>query len=521
MMRVFLSGPMGSGKSTLGRALGAELGWPVYDLDSYLCERQQASVPELFARLGEAGFRQVEAQALQALLQTGGDYVVSLGGGTVTQPALRARLLEAGLLLTLEAPLAVLQARVGQGAGRPLLGGADLAARLSEILASRRTAYAECHGVIDAGEPDLAQQVACARAIMDRAPIAVPLGDRTYRVEVAPGIRQEVVDRVADTSGIVLVSDETVAPHWLQPLSSALQARGLRHTSVVIPAGESEKHIGSVQRIWDAALAFGIDRRAMLIGVGGGVIGDMTGFAAATLLRGVRVGHMPTTLLSMVDSAVGGKTGFDTPQGKNLIGAFHQPAFVLADPDVLRTLPDAELRAGLAEVVKSAWIDGEASVAMLEADAAALLRRDEAALVRAIRMSCRLKARVVTADEHEGGLRAVLNLGHTVGHAIEAAQGYEGVRHGEAVALGMVAACRFAGRRGLQSQAASARLLSLLQALELPVDVDRYLDARTLAFIAADKKRAGAEVTFVMPGSPGDVGLVRVPLSEVAAGVMP
>ena len=518
-MRVFLSGPMGSGKSTLGRKVAVRLGVPAYDLDQLISDRMRASIPEIFTRLGEAGFRSAEADALGALLAEPGDFVLALGGGTVTQAALRERLLDEGTLVSLTAPLAVLLGRVRDGAGRPLLAGDDPAARLALILKSRRAAYAECHGVVDTNAATMERQVEQILALAERKPIAVPLGERSYRVEVASGVREEVFAHLGDVSSVILVTDETVAPLWLDPVTSALDTRGIRYTKVILAPGESEKNIHSVQRIWETALSFGIDRRSLLVGVGGGVVGDMTGFAAATLLRGIRVGHLPTTLLSMVDSAIGGKTGFDTAEGKNLIGAFHQPSFVLADPETLRTLPDAEFISGFAEVVKSAWIEGEAAVSMLERDAGALLERDPAALRRAIRMSCKMKARIVTADEREGGLRAVLNLGHTVGHAIEAAQGYGGLRHGEAVALGMVAACRLAERLAVQSAATGQRLRSLLAALRLPVEVDQYLDDHSLSFMAADKKRAGAKVTFVVPGEPGDLRLMPLSLDEVAAAV--
>ena len=284
---------------------------------------------------------------------------------------------------------------------------------------------------------------------------------------------------------------------------------------VTLAPGEHAKNIASVQSIWDAALDFGIDRRSWIVGVGGGVTGDMAGFAAATLLRGIPVGHVPTTLLSMVDSAVGGKTGFDTTHGKNLIGAFHQPGFVLADVEMLSTLPSEEIVAGLAEVVKSAWIDGDASVAMLERDAEALVRRDTTALERAIRMSCQLKARIVTADEHEHGQRALLNLGHTLGHAIEAAAGFGNVRHGEAVALGMVAASRLAQRMSMQTAEQGQRLSALLHALGLPTDISPWLGDKTLAYIAADKKRVADQIKYIVPGGPGDVRVVPMALSDV------
>jgi 3-dehydroquinate synthetase len=233
------------------------------------------------------------------------------------------------------------------------------------------------------------------------------------------------------------------------------------------------------------------------------------------------VGHVPTTLLAMADSAIGGKTGFDTAQGKNLVGSFHQPSFVLCDVRVLRTLPAEERRAGLAEVVKSAWIESEAAVAELEQDAEALAAGDVAATVRAVRMACSLKARIVIDDERESGLRALLNFGHTLGHAIEAARGYRGIRHGEAVALGMVAAVRVGAKLGLTEPEVGRRLVGLLDALGLPTAVDGYLCEEVLGFVSADKKRRSDAVQYVVPRAPGRVELHAVPLAELGRLLAP
>jgi 3-dehydroquinate synthetase len=246
------------------------------------------------------------------------------------------------------------------------------------------------------------------------------------------------------------------------------------------------------------------------------VVGDMAAFAASTILRGITLGQLPSTLLSMVDSAVGGKTGIDRAEGKNLIGTFYQPAFVLCDVETLTTLPLAERRAGLAEVVKSAWLDSEESVVLLERSAEALARGELEATNAAVRMSVAMKARVVTEDEKETGVRATLNLGHTLGHAIEAASGYAALRHGEAVALGMVAAFRLSERLGAASAEQGQRMLALLRRLGLPVDVDKYLDERTLGFMSSDKKRKGGKIRFIVPGAPGATQITPLTPEEIA-----
>jgi shikimate kinase/3-dehydroquinate synthase len=440
----------------------------------------------------------------------------------VTSRATRRRLLNAGFVVTLDASDEVLARRVGTGSGRPLLEGEaqghDVVRRLAELRAQRADAYAECHMRIDTGqyEPDRA-----ARAIWETAgqnPIVVPLGSRTYRVFVGNHNRHTLAARVQElgpVSSMLVVSDTQVGPAWGRGISTQLRSLGQTVTHLELAPGESAKTLESVDTIWNAALDVGLDRTSLVIGVGGGVVGDLAGFAASTLLRGIRVAHVPTTLLAMVDSAIGGKTGFDTRHGKNLVGAFHQPSFVLSDVHVLSSLPRDERRAGLAEVVKSAWIDGEASVAQLEADAEALALGDEEATTRAIRMAAQLKARIVTEDERESDVRAHLNLGHTLAHAIEASSGYAGIRHGEAVSIGMVAACRVAVRMGRMQPEAAARAERLLDKLGLPTRVEPFLSDRVLSFISADKKRKGEKVNFVSPGMPGDIALVPLPVSEL------
>jgi 3-dehydroquinate synthase len=290
---------------------------------------------------------------------------------------------------------------------------------------------------------------------------------------------------------------------------------------VKLQGDEAHKTIGSVERIWDAALAAGVDRRAIVIGIGGGVVGDLSAFAASTLLRGVALGQVPTTLLSMVDSSVGGKTGFNRPRGKNLVGTFYQPKFVLCDVDTLSTLPREERIAGLAEAVKSAWLDGESSVAQLEEDAEALLAGDADATIRAVRMSIQLKSRIVHEDERESGRRMLLNLGHTVGHGLEAASDYRGIRHGEGVALGMIAAMRVAHALGRGRSAETERLTSLLERLGLPTNLDERLNKRALEFIGSDKKRRGDAIHFVIPRLPGETEIELVDLDRVREALTP
>ncbi|MDD9934909.1 MAG: 3-dehydroquinate synthase [Myxococcales bacterium] len=522
-MRIFLSGPMGSGKSTVAAELAALSGLPSIDLDAEIEARTGGTVQALFERSGEAAFRRLEADTMAELLESRPDGIFALGGGTVTQQRLRHRLLWSGTLVTLHAPVEELAQRVGEGQGRPLLSGGDPGESLRAILEARADAYAECHARISTGGRAPAEIAREALEVAELDPIAVPLGARTYRVLVGRGVRARVGGMAADLAPgarVLLVSDGNVAPLWADDTRERLERAGLDVTPVVLEAGEEHKNIESVGRIWEQALDASFDRTGAVVTLGGGVVGDLGGFAASTLLRGVPVGHVATSLLAMADSAVGGKTGFDTRHGKNLVGTFHQPGFVLCDVELLSTLPDIERRAGLAEVVKAAWLEGEAAVRALEADAEALSSGDTAATARALRMAVALKARVVTEDEREGGVRALLNLGHTVGHAIEASLGYAGMRHGEAVALGMVAAFGLAERLGRASAGTQPRIGALLSRLGLDTNVGRYLNSSTLSYIGSDKKRKGANITLVLPGEPGDVCLAPMPLEELSSHLL-
>ncbi len=517
--RVFLSGAMGSGKSTVARLLADSLGVPALDLDRLIEARVGVSLAQLFAERGEAAFRALEAEVLAELLHepAGEGAVVALGGGTVTSRALRHRLLEAGVLVTLDAPAAVLAERVGSGATRPLLAGRDALEALEALAEARRDAYAECHALIDTATRTPAQVAACVGEVLGETHVVVPLGARTYRVEIGDGVRARLPRRLDEFAHAarVLVTDSNVDALWGAELRAHMASEASAPIGVVLDAGEGAKTLASVSTIWDASLAAGVDRAALLVALGGGVIGDLTGFAASTLLRGVAFAQVPTTLLAMVDSSVGGKTGVNRAEGKNLVGTLHQPRFVLCDVGFLSTLSAEERRAGLGEVVKCALLAGEAELAALERDAAALASGDAAATVRAIRMSVAHKARVVASDEDETrGLRLSLNLGHTVGHALEAQSGYT-LRHGEAVALGLIAALRVAEGLSSTSPALRERVVRLLAVLGLPTDLDARLAPGLFAWTASDKKRSAGKVRFVVPMAPGDTRVVPLAPDDV------
>lgn len=347
--------------------------------------------------------------------------------------------------------------------------------------------------------------------------LQVDLGARSYPILIGSGLlaRSGALDRWIAGRDLLIVTNETVGPLYLAALRR-LVASG-RVNQLSLPDGEVHKTLAIVQRVLDALVDARCSRDAVVIALGGGVIGDIAGFAAAIYQRGVDFIQVPTTLLAQVDSAVGGKTGVNHPGGKNLIGAFHQPLCVLADTDTLRTLPDRELRAGLAEVVKYGLIADGALFGWLEANAPALLARDTAALVHVIRRSCELKAEVVAADEREHGRRALLNLGHTFGHAIELLTGYGEWLHGEAVAAGICMAARFSARLGRLPSADADRVQGLLAALQLPTGPPRLDPDRCLAAMGLDKKVLAGRIRLVLPDGIGTAGVTADYAAEALA----
>ena len=353
--------------------------------------------------------------------------------------------------------------------------------------------------------------------------IRVELGDRSYDVVVATGAAErtgEAVSALDEVGPVVVVSNETVGRIHGRTVTGSLDAAGLRYSVVEIPDGERFKTMRTVEVIHGEALRHGADRSTVFVALGGGVVGDVTGFAAASLFRGVRVVMVPTTLLAQVDSSVGGKTGVNRPEGKNLVGAFHQPSAVLSDTSTLSTLPDREYRAGLAEVVKYGVIRDADLFAELEARAGELLARDAGVLVDVVARSTAIKARVVEADEREGGLRKILNFGHTVGHAIEKVTAYERYLHGEAVAMGMVAAARRSAQAGLCGERVAPRISALLAKLgletEIPADIDRKALVDAVSF---DKKTRRDKVSFVAVEDIGRVTTVDMEPGSLASAL--
>jgi len=333
---------------------------------------------------------------------------------------------------------------------------------------------------------------------MSTTTVDVALGTRSYPIWIGAGLLADAARWREAIRGrhVLVVTNETIAPLYLARVQAGLL--GLDHASLVLPDGESHKTLANTAAVFDALAALGANRDATILALGGGVIGDLAGFAAACWMRGIDFVQLPTTLLAMVDSSVGGKTGVNLAAGKNLVGAFHQPRAVVVDSDTLATLPAREYRAGLAEVVKYGAIGDTAFFAWLEAHADALAARDADALVEAIAVSCRHKAGVVARDEHEQGERALLNFGHTFAHALETQTGYGMLLHGEAVSIGMVLAANLSADLGRAPRADAERLAALLRALGLPVTPPACDPQRLLALMRLDKKNLSGRLRLIL-----------------------
>jgi 3-dehydroquinate synthase len=355
--------------------------------------------------------------------------------------------------------------------------------------------------------------------------LRVELGDRAYQILVGPRLIENTgreIKPLLRRRQAVIVSDEIVARHCLPKLRDSLSEAGIAHHTVLLPPGEETKDLDHFGRLAEEILTFGIERGTMLVALGGGVVGDVTGFAAATLLRGIDFVQIPTTLLAQVDSSVGGKTGINTRMGKNLIGAFYQPRLVLADTDTLATLPRRELLAGYAEIAKYGLIRDAAFFAWLEDEGHAVCELAPAALRRAVMTSCVMKAEIVAGDEREEGDRALLNFGHTFGHALETETGFSSrLLHGEAVGLGMCLAFDFAARLGLVSAAEAQRVRRHLGAAGLPIELSAIGLAgipadRLLGHMSKDKKVRDGRITLILPRRIGEAFVMKdVPIEPL------
>jgi 3-dehydroquinate synthase len=346
----------------------------------------------------------------------------------------------------------------------------------------------------------------------------VDLASRSYPIYIGTNLLEQAAlfePHLKSSSTVFIVSNTTVAPLYAKTLMNTLSQLGKTVRLLELPDGESYKDWQHLQLIFDELLAHGADRQSMIVALGGGVVGDMAGFGAASFMRGIRFIQVPTTLLAQVDSSVGGKTGINHPLGKNMIGAFHQPVAVIADLNTIRTLPPRELSAGLAEVIKHGAIADADFLDWIEANTSALLACDTDAMAHAVLRSCEIKSAVVSADEREGGIRATLNFGHTFGHAIESGLGYGEWLHGEAVGCGMVMAADLSARLGQIGEADAQRLKRIIESMHLPIAPPKLGAERFMELMQVDKKTEAGQIRYITLGSIGAARIQQVPDTTV------
>ena len=538
MRNLIITGFMGTGKSAVAREVARRLDRPCVDMDAVIEARTGKSIGSIFAEDGEAAFRDMEAALCRELSQQEGR-VIATGGGTLVAPDNRALMMDTGIVICLHAEPDQIVSRVAAGEERPLLNVADPGSEVERLLAARREAYAALPWHVDTSGLSVAAVAKRVVALAEAQSLPLHHPGGSYQIHIGPGMLDHVGGalRAAGLSAgtrVALVSNDVVAPIYAARVEASLSIASLRVVTSIIPDGEHHKTLSTVASLYRRFLADGLDRSGLVLSLGGGVTGDIAGFAAASFMRGVPFAQVPTTLLSMVDASVGGKTGVDLPQGKNLVGAFKQPVAVVVDPRVLSTLEQAEVRSGMAEVIKHGIIGAPDLFAELEAalpssesrpgtgsNATSWGRHDGTAMLSSaqIARALQVKIEIVEQDPYERGQRAVLNLGHTVGHAVEKLSGFE-LRHGEAVSIGLIAAARIAAELGRAEHRLADRIERVLAGWGLPVRTAqrhvRYAAEEIWQAMAHDKKRRGDTLRWILPLAIGRVTIAEdVPTHRV------
>ncbi|HEU5203988.1 MAG TPA: bifunctional shikimate kinase/3-dehydroquinate synthase [Candidatus Limnocylindrales bacterium] len=540
-MDVVLVGLPGSGKSAIGRRLAQRHHVPFIDLDERIETRAGRRIPEIFEEEGEAAFRAHERGAIRELGEADASEavsrVVATGGGAVVDPRNRWALYRGRMAVWLDGRPEVLAQRLRRSPNvRPLIVGRDPVAAVRDLAARREQFYAaaavringvgEVHGVLGAVEQAVAEPRTAATKLLDAKTSLgrYVLGEHIATDEIAASLAR------LDARRALLVSEPGAWAAAGTAIADGLAVRGLSAERILLPQGEDAKRLSVIEEAARELARLRVERRDPIIAVGGGALGDAAGFLAATFLRGIPLIHVPTTLVAQIDSSIGGKTGVDLPEGKNLVGAFHQPEAVIIDVASLVTLPERERRAALGEGVKMAVLGDERLFALLEADGDAIARGDPAGLERGavaefVERAGWAKVEIVSADERElaDGGRILLNLGHSLGHAVEAAAGYRDVLHGEAVAYGLRAACAIGEALGVTPAERSRRIGRLLDGLGLATEPLPYSLDTVLDHLRADKKHAAGKLRWVLPTATGVEVRDNVPedlVTRAAAGLL-
>ena len=504
-MHLFLIGPPGIGKSTVAPLLAEILGAGTLDLDTEIARRAGKACDRIIAEDGMPRFRALETEGLARLVPTHALVVVATGGGAPLADANRRRMGELGVRIGLSGTVATVARGLALTLGVRRHLDAPPREHAARVLRERRAAYADVEATfaVDRVSPaDVARAVA-AWLVAARGLRLDVAGVRPYPILIRAGLVEHAGTHLADlgwSGHAAIVADPFTARRLAPLIATSCAAAGIGTTTIGVPRGERAKSVAGLERLWRALARAGIGRDGAVIALGGGTVGDVAGFAAATYLRGIRYAQIPTTLLAMVDSSIGGKTGIDLPAGKNLVGAFWAPDAVLADPAVLGSLPRRQRASGLAEVVKAAFLADRQAVAQVDRSVGRVLAGDLGPVFGAIALGASLKAGIVGRDEREAGLRELLNFGHTFGHAYEAATSYRAT-HGEAVSIGMVYATALAEQLDLVPGALRERLERILRSAGLPVRA--RIPAGALRFLAQDKKVRAGKVRWILPRAVG------------------
>ena len=509
---IVLVGLMGAGKTSIGRRLAARLGLPFRDADAEIEAAAGCTINELFSRYGEQAFRDGEKRVIRRLL-AGDPTVLAFGGGAFMDAETRAVVRAEAVSVWLRCTLPVLLRRVSGRSHRPILHAGDPAEIMQRLITVRYPVYAEADVIVDCTDepPDITTGEVLEALLAYRAPrrLTVTLPSTSYDLVIGDRLLERAGALLAPRlpqKRAVIITDETVAGLHLATLRQGLAETAIASSEIIVPPGEASKSLDNYVDVLNRLLDARVERRTTVIALGGGVVGDLAGFAAATTLRGLPFIQMPTTLLSQVDSSVGGKTGVNTTHGKNLAGAFYQPRMVLADTATLTTLPRRELKAGYAEIAKAGLIGDAGFFAWCERYGTAVVNGEPEAQAEAIRRACAFKAAVVGDDEREekpNDGRALLNLGHTFGHALEADYGYSGgLLHGEGVAVGLGLAFKLSARLGHCSAADAERVIAHVSAVGLPAELSmlnrRFSAATLIGHMRRDKKVQDGALKFVL-----------------------
>ena len=496
---IILTGFMGTGKTTVGRLLSERLNRQFVDSDELIVARNGRSIADIFSTEGESFFRDLESQITQELAAKRG-MVIATGGRLMLDPHNAELLSATGAVFCLTADPEQILARVASDdTRRPLLAGPNPAWHIRQLLHERAKDYGRFPQIITSGK-SAAAVAAEIIALLDANILTVTHPNGCYNVAIGHDLLPEIREIAAINGPIALITDSNVGPSHAKRIGNTI-------TTLTVPAGEKYKTLATVNTLYSQLLAAGVDRKCTIVTLGGGVVGDMAGFVAASYMRGVPVVQCPTSLLSMVDASVGGKTGVDLPEGKNLVGAFKQPQAVLADLTTLQTLPTIEFAAGLAEIIKHGLISNPDLFTRFESGDWSL-RPDNTALLASLQdlvtAAIQVKRDIVQEDPYELGRRALLNLGHTFGHAIEQVSGYA-VRHGEGVAMGLVAAAHLSAQLGHCDPRLQTRIENVLIHVGLPTRIPASLSSTEIyRAMFSDKKKAGSQLRFILIRAVGD-----------------